>query len=90
MGDDYKNKAHRIPGVTCKHATDRALLCVILGEEHWVPKSQVHDDSEVFNDSNSCEGTLVVTKWFAEKAGFAEADEDEDDPDAHSVFDVHN
>lgn len=37
-------------------------------EEHWIPQSVVHDDSEVW--SNGDEGELVVKEWWAEKNGF--------------------
>lgn len=53
----------------CKHATAAALLCVIDGKEHWVPQSQIDDDSEVF--AKGGEGKLVTTLWWAEKAGLA-------------------
>lgn len=48
-------------------ATAKALLCNINGDEHWVPLSQVHDDSEVYEKGH--EGTLVVNAWWAHKAG---------------------
>jgi hypothetical protein len=43
--------------------TDAALLCFIDGEEHWIPKSQIDDDSEVFEEGHS--GTLIVSEWIA-------------------------
>lgn len=49
--------------------TDDALLVVIEGEETWVPKSVVHDDSEVFDDGDNSEGTLVLYEWWAEQKG---------------------
>lgn len=55
--------------VVAKKETDKALLCVIDGAEHWVPKSQIDDDSEVFAEDD--EGTLVTTEWWAEKNGLA-------------------
>lgn len=53
--------------VHVKHATEKALLCVIDGDEHWIPKSQIHDDSDVFDDLQNDRGTLVVTRWIAEQ-----------------------
>lgn len=44
-----------------------ALLCLIDGEEIWIPKSQITDDSEVYETGT--EGTLVVTEWIAEQKG---------------------
>lgn len=54
----------------CKaiHETDRALLVDISGEEKWVPKSVIDDDSEVYEDGHV--GRLVVAGWWAEKEGF--------------------
>ena len=49
----------------CIRETDKAILVVLEGEEHWVPKSAIHDDSEVFGDGMA--GTLVVHPWFARK-----------------------
>ena len=33
----------------------------------WIPRSVIHDDSEVFDDGDNNEGNLVVMEWFAEK-----------------------
>lgn len=50
-----------------KRETAKALLVVIDGAEHWIPKSQIHEDSEVYEDGHS--GTLVVTAWIADQKG---------------------
>jgi hypothetical protein len=55
--------------VICKKETDNALLCLIDGAEHWIPKSQLSDDSEVFDDANNSEGQLVVSEWIANAKG---------------------
>ena len=55
--------------VVATKATERALLCRIDGSEHWVPQSQIHDDSEVYEKGG--EGKLVVMRWWAEKNGLA-------------------
>lgn len=47
--------------------TDAALLCLLDGKEVWIPKSQIDDDSEVWEEGQS--GDLVVTEWFATKEG---------------------
>jgi hypothetical protein len=54
-------------GVVVKADTDKAALCVIPGydEEFWIPKSQIHDDSEVWHKGD--EGKLVITQWIAEQ-----------------------
>ncbi len=60
-----------IESVLCTRETEKALLCVINDAESWVPKSQIDmEDSEVRAEED--EGTLVVTKWFADKIGVPE------------------
>lgn len=53
-----------------KRETEKALLVVLEadGEEHWVPKSCIHDDSECYS-MRSGAGDLVVVQWWAEKEG---------------------
>ena len=49
-----------------------AVLCVFEDrddEEHWIPLSQVDDDSEVYKDGT--EGTLIVTRWSSPEEGAA-------------------
>lgn len=52
-------------------ATDKALFVHIDDgdEEVWVPKSCIHDDSEVYA-ADSEPGELVVVEWFARKEGW--------------------
>jgi len=47
--------------------TEVALLCEVDGEEVWLPKSQVQDESEVWQKGD--EGTLVVSEWIAKQKG---------------------
>lgn len=50
--------------------TEKALLVRLdSGEEKWIPKSVVHDDSEVYELGNC--GDVVVAEWWAEKEGLA-------------------
>lgn len=57
--------------VRCTRETAKALLVVdVDGEEHWVPKSQIHGDSEV--EEAGDEGRIAVKRWFAEKEGWPE------------------
>lgn len=51
----------------CKAESDKAILCVIDGEEVWIPLSQVDDDSEVYSKGD--EGSLIITEWIAEQKG---------------------
>lgn len=37
------------------------------GEEVWYPKSQIHDDSEVYEEGH--EGEVVITYWLAKERG---------------------
>ncbi len=57
-----------VEDVQCTKETEMALLCVIDGKEHWVPKSQVLDASEVCAEGD--EGTLVVSAWIAKEKGW--------------------
>lgn len=47
----------------------KALLCcgLVEGKDTWVPLSQIHEDSEVFEVGH--EGTLIVSEWWANTAG---------------------
>ena len=36
---------------------------------HWIPKSVVHDNSEVWETVGTT-GDLIIQEWFAEKEGF--------------------
>lgn len=56
---------------TVEAETEKAILVEIEGEKHWVPKSQIHDDSEVYS-KESGGGTLIVSEWWAKKQGLAE------------------
>lgn len=38
-------------------------------EQAWIPKSQLHDDTEVWEKDD--EGTCVVSGWFAQQKGWA-------------------
>ena len=53
--------------VTIEAETDLALLCNIDDKKHWIPKSVVHEDSEVSSEGDT--GTIVLQRWFAEKEG---------------------
>lgn len=60
-----------IPDAWCISETEKAIK-VEIGEVEdgliWIPKSQIHDDSEVWKAEQS--GTLVVSNWFAEQRGW--------------------
>lgn len=53
-------------------ATDKALFVELeSGESKWIPKSVLHDDSEVYDEGANKEGEVVVKSWWAEKEGLA-------------------
>jgi hypothetical protein len=47
--------------------TEKAILVQIGKDELWIPKSCLHDDSEVFAEDD--EGECAVKLWWAEKEG---------------------
>lgn len=56
----------------CSRETTRAILVTNAEnelDEFWLPKSTVHDDSEVYSVGD--EGKLIVVRWMAEKKGWA-------------------
>lgn len=53
----------RFQDVRCLRETDKAILVEIDETEYWIPKSQIDQDSEVFEDMD--EGELVITEWIA-------------------------
>lgn len=56
-----------LPDVKCIKETKLAILCEIEGEEHWIPKSVIDDDSEVYETDT--DGKLIIPEWFATKEG---------------------
>lgn len=56
--------------VTVEQETEKALLCNIEGEEIWIPKSQIDDDSEVYEMGTT--GDLVVSRWIATQKGLVD------------------
>ena len=46
----------------------KALLVKLeTGDEVWIPKSVIHDDSEVYDAGENAEGEVVVKEWWAEE-----------------------
>jgi len=60
-------KTESFEDVEVKKETTDALLCVIDGKPHWIPKSQISDDSEVSSEGD--EGTLVLSEWISIEKG---------------------
>jgi len=67
-GDD----SHSMGEAKCIGATEKAIKVLVSDTELWIPKSVVHDDSEVWKHGD--EGKLVVKAWWAEKNGYAYGD----------------
>lgn len=55
--------------VIARKETDAALLCEIDGEEVWIAKSQIADDSEVQAEDDV--GTLTISEWLAKQKALA-------------------
>lgn len=55
--------------VTVLKETGKAIMFTCSEQiDHWVPKSQISDDSEVFAMGD--QGALIVSDWFATRAGW--------------------
>ena len=63
---DFPTK-HHIPDVRVIKSTEKAILCLIEGEEYWIPQSQIDDDSEVWQAGD--QGELVISTWIALQKG---------------------
>lgn len=64
------NEFFKLDDCKCIAETSKALLitCPEMDEDFWIPTSQVHDDSEVFEKDH--EGTLVISLWLARQRGW--------------------
>jgi hypothetical protein len=77
MGRSEGHEGVTIGEGECVRETDRAILVELRGPkdsfggrtvtEKWIPKSVIHDDSEVFEADT--EGSVIVHRWWAEKEG---------------------
>lgn len=55
-------------------ASDLALRVSLAehdGRNLWIPRSVLHDDSEVFDDKANAFGRVIVKGWWARERGFA-------------------
>jgi hypothetical protein len=49
-----------------KAETPKAILCLFeTGDEFWIPKSQIRDDSEVTTRGDK--GELAIPRWLAKE-----------------------
>ena len=62
----FNDETVEFKDVKVERVHDAAVLCIIEGEKHWMPFSQIDDESEITKySSKGDEGTLVVTEWVA-------------------------
>ncbi len=55
----------------CNHETKEAVRVVLDDRSvRWIPKSVLHDDSEVYG--NGHQGDVVVHEWWADKEGLSD------------------
>lgn len=66
---DDEDKTHAMGEGRCIRESEKAILVRIDDKETWIPKSVVHDDSDVWKKDD--EGKIVVKLWWAEKNGHA-------------------
>ncbi len=50
--------------------TDKALLCLIEGQEYWLPLSQVADAEDY--EKGDKDLTLSITEWIADQKGLGD------------------
>lgn len=55
--------------VECTAESEKAILCKFPDREEplWIPKSQIDDDSEVYENDGS--GKLIISHWIAKEKG---------------------
>ena len=62
---DFKDKI-RFEDVTVIAEIEKAILCDFGdGVKHWIPQSQVDDNSEIWHKGDK--GTLIVSEWITEQ-----------------------
>lgn len=47
--------------------TAKAIFCDFGDVRCWIPKSQIHDDSDVYEGDQ--EGEIIIPEWLAEEKG---------------------
>lgn len=70
--DDFHNDRDdddtvTIGDIEVKASTPKAILIEVDGEEHWIPRSQLLDGTDV--DDVGDEGKIVIPKWLADDRG---------------------
>jgi hypothetical protein len=54
---------HTIENVEAVDETQLGLKVLIEGKIYWLPKSQIHEDSECYKANAT--GTLIIPNWLA-------------------------
>lgn len=63
--------AGRVTASTLKALCVKLEPTSVLGfKEIWIPRSVIHDDSEIYDAFNNGSGQLVVKRWFARREGW--------------------
>lgn len=65
---EREDEAVEFENSVCSAETEKAIRAKVDGEFHWIPKSQLHDDSEIYRNGDT--GKLVVKEWWAKKEGW--------------------
>lgn len=70
--DDYEGDGYAIRVSEVTQVREKAIEVELDATMDlvWIPRSQIHDDSEVYDEGHS--GRLVVTQWFAEQKGWSD------------------
>jgi hypothetical protein len=66
MSSNLDGQTATFEDVIVKRETDKAILVLIPeidDENHWIPKSAIDDDSEVYQMGTS--GALIIQRWLA-------------------------
>lgn len=61
--EDSGNDPVDLGRAVCVEERKLAIRVVLSGKHHWLPKSVIHDDSEVYKLNDS--GKLIVKHWWA-------------------------
>lgn len=60
----------RLPDCVVLYETDKAILVAIPAfGDYWIPKTQIDDRSEVWQDGDV--GELWISDWIAQEKGIA-------------------
>ncbi len=65
--NDDGNEPYELGRGTCIKETKMAVYVEQQDGGLWIPKSVLHDDSEVFDSKENKGGKVVVKKWWARK-----------------------